>query len=229
MRVHQGKVVGEGLWPPLWSVEQHHRLVAMLTDPARRNSGPGREARHLLTGIAKCGLCGKGLWHKDTPSTRAKGMPPFYACPCGKIARRQDMLDKLVIAAVFARLNKLDPALLTQGDDEEVKAAQAEAMALQARLDGFVASAADGDLTPRALAVIEQRLLPQIAAAQERARPRYQSDLVGKLAADPALWESFTVSEQREVVESLVTIKVMPTAARGRAKFRPEDVVIEPT
>lgn len=57
LRVHQGQVIGPGDWEPVLTDETYRRVVALLTDPTRRTS-PGATVRHLLSGIARCGVCG---------------------------------------------------------------------------------------------------------------------------------------------------------------------------
>ena len=56
VRRHGLGTLTPGTWPALVSLEQYTRC-ALLTDPQRRTSRPGR-AKHLLSMIATCGVCG---------------------------------------------------------------------------------------------------------------------------------------------------------------------------
>ncbi len=57
-RVHQGQVVGAGAWEPVFDEDTYRRLVALLTYPARRTSPTSSAIKYLLSGLARCGVCG---------------------------------------------------------------------------------------------------------------------------------------------------------------------------
>jgi hypothetical protein len=57
LRVHGGAVVGNGDWPPILDRGVWEQVKAILADPARKTS-TGTVAKHLLSGIARCGVCG---------------------------------------------------------------------------------------------------------------------------------------------------------------------------
>ncbi len=74
-RAYEGLVPHGGEWlpsdvvVPVVTAELAAEVRDPLTDEARRTS-PGAEPKHLLTGIATCGLCGAKLWR----------IGPNYAC-----------------------------------------------------------------------------------------------------------------------------------------------------
>jgi site-specific DNA recombinase len=76
LRVHQGKVIGPGNWEPILDADTLHGITAFLNDPSRKNA-VAFERRHLLSGIAKCGICGSALY----------GQPPYSSCAGGGPAR----------------------------------------------------------------------------------------------------------------------------------------------
>jgi site-specific DNA recombinase len=76
LRVHQGKVIGPGNWEPILDADTLHGITAFLNDPSRKNA-VAFERRHLLSGIAKCGICGSALY----------GQPPYSSCAGGRPAR----------------------------------------------------------------------------------------------------------------------------------------------
>jgi hypothetical protein len=77
LRVHQGKVIGPGNWEPILDADTLHGIIAFLNDPSRKNA-LAFERRHLLPGIAKCGICGSALYTQ----------PPYSSCAGGGPARR---------------------------------------------------------------------------------------------------------------------------------------------
>ncbi len=57
LRTHNGVVVGPATWPALVSEADHFALRARLNDPRRLTHKDGA-LKHLLVGIATCGVCG---------------------------------------------------------------------------------------------------------------------------------------------------------------------------
>lgn len=227
MRVHRGEVVGTADWPALISEADHGRLVALLTAPERKVTRPGA-ARHLITGVGRCGVCGGPVG-----VLRNRGRWASYCCNtrgCLRTARSQPRVDELVTSVVLARLALPDAAsLIVQVDESELRAAEDEAASLRARLDGFIASAAAGELSPATLAGVEARLRPQIAEAERRARPPLPPGAVAELieAADPAMvWAKLPEAEKRAVVGTLLdSVTILPVGKGGHV-FRPESVRI---
>jgi hypothetical protein len=60
--VHRGQVMESNFVTPIVSAELFDKTNAILRDPARKTS-PGSEVRHLLSGIAFCGVCGEHMNH----------------------------------------------------------------------------------------------------------------------------------------------------------------------
>ena len=58
LRKHQGQIVGQGTWEALIDRDTYDRVVAILSDPTRRTSPASSGIKYLLSGIARCGLCG---------------------------------------------------------------------------------------------------------------------------------------------------------------------------
>lgn len=223
-RVHQGKVIGEATWPPILDEATHHGLVARLSDPRRRTV---RESaiRHLLSGIALCGVCGGRMGIQKNRGYLA------YLCTNGfHVSRRQDYVDALVVAVTVARLQQPDILrLMTPEGDEAVVRALEESREKRARLEGFYDAAAAGELSPAALARIEAKLLPEIAAAEKRAERVAVAPVVADTAGPDAAerWERLSMPQKREVIDALMRVRILPTG-RGARRFDPERVEITP-
>jgi site-specific DNA recombinase len=222
-RTHRGKVIGPASWPPILDETTHLALVAKLGDPARRSQRDSA-VKHLLSGIAVCGVCGGRLRVQKNRGFLA------YLCVDGfHVSRRETDVDEYVTEVVLCRLERPDLAdAFTDTADAETAAALAEAREKRARLDGFYDAAAAGELSPQALSRIEARLLPEIEAAEQRALPRFTSPLVTEVAGSEARerWERLPITARREVISTLMTIRIMPST-RGRRTFDPESVAIE--
>jgi site-specific DNA recombinase len=231
-RVHRGKIVrgAEGVeilaqWPEILDEATFHALTAKLSDPGRRTQRDSA-IRHLLSGVAVCGVCGGRVRVQKNRGYLS------YLCVTGfHVSRREDWVDDYVERVTVARLSRPDILeLLADGDEQEaeVKAARAEAVEKRARLEGFYDAAAAGELTPAALARIEARLLPEIDSAETRARrvaiPSVLRDVAGPDAAE--VWAGLPLTAKREVIGLLMTVRIMPTR-RGSRTFDPDSVKIE--
>lgn len=213
-RVHRGEVVGDAVWPAIIGDADHARLVALLTAPERRTQRDSR-VKHLLSGIARCGVCGgvlRMLPNRGTPS---------YSCMtrgCMKVSRAVAKVDAVVVEAVQAWADSFD-ALALEGEDDaaELQAARDEATQLAARLDGFVESALAGELSPKLLARAEADLLPRIAAAQARAVPRStRAEALAVVHELARVWDRCTVAQRRAVVRAVMTVTVHPVGKASR-------------
>ncbi|MCQ4119848.1 recombinase family protein [Rhodococcus tibetensis] len=217
MRSHHG-VVTQGSWEPLISPEDHAVIVSLLNDP-KRKTHRGVEPKYLLSGIAKCGVCGDPVWRLKSNGHSA------YACAKNRcVSRRVEPVDRLIEAAVISKCESMSG--VEDLVDASVLDATQEARRLRAQLDSFVDRAAEGELTAASLSRIEARLLPQIREAEQRAKSVLNplvTDLLGSNAR--SRWEAMSVTSRRHVVRSLMSVTIN-RGGRGRA-FRPEFVRVE--
>jgi len=222
-RVHCGEIVADGLWKPILDEETYYACVQILSDPRRRTIKDGK-TKYLMGHLISCGVCGSPM-EMSGRSDAAK-----YRCAeryCTSV--RQQRLDEHITSVVCERLARPDAADLL-GDDtraEEAKAAMAEAAEKRARLDEFYDAAANGELTAAALARIEARLLPEIETAETRATdlrvPAVLRDVIRPDIAD--VWPSLHVTAQREVIRTLMTVRLLPVGKSSR-RFDPARVEI---
>jgi hypothetical protein len=96
MRLHNGKLY-PGNWEAIISVEEYEAVKAILEDPARYKYERGGLPKHLLSGMAYCGLCSNKL------SVRKRYNNRIYYCSqnppaggCGKIQRVADKVEALI-------------------------------------------------------------------------------------------------------------------------------------
>lgn len=222
-RVHQGKVIGDAAWPALLTDEVFADCVARLSDPARRTVRDNR-ARHLLTGVTFCAHCGGRMFVGKAPRSTSADQT-VLSCRTGFCTSvREAPVEEFVTELVIARLSQPDfldlyaaPAVGDAG------AARVQARELRTRLDSFITSAAQGGITPAALAAIEARLLPQIEAAEARtvtvAVPAVLRDTAGPKAA--RRWKRLSLDQRRSIVRLLVEVRIS-RVGRGTRYFRPE-------
>src|SRR5512133_2232672 len=104
LRTYHGEVAGPGTWQEIISVEDFHQIQAILLNPAR-DTNPSRLGRvHLLSRIARCGVCGgKMIATKDTTYQRRRGGEPqgVYRCETRQhVTRREDFVDDFVTRVI---------------------------------------------------------------------------------------------------------------------------------
>lgn len=222
LRQHRGEVIGAGSWPALIDESDWHRIQGILADPARR-LGPGPAARYLLSGIARCGVCGAGMRHYFPKSVAS----PKYQCSSSRActARRAAPIDELVTGVIVGRLAMPDAVeVFTAPEDGHAQALE-ELRALRGRLDSFADAAAEGEVTASAFARIESRLLPQVADAERRATAGASTPVAELVTADDvqAAWDALSIESKRVVVRLLLEVTVNPSTV-GTRRFNPEDI-----
>lgn len=219
---HRGAITGPGDWSSLISEDEHHRLVAILTDPAR-TTHRGCAPKHLLTGIAECGRCGSTMrfFH---PASVKTGRYMCQAKSC--VARRADMVDAQVTDTLLDAMARWTVPVASEGESSEITE---QIRALRQRLDGFADTAAAGGITPASFARIESRLAAEIDALTARARsavlPTTVHDLAGPGAR--AAWEAMGIVGRREAIRATMRVIIDPPARRGPRSYDPESVRVE--
>ncbi|MGW2096080.1 recombinase family protein [Promicromonospora sukumoe] len=221
LRTHRGEVTGPATWQGLITVDEHQRIKSIFADPKRRTNHRGSAPRWLLSGIAVCSVCGATVRRQKN---RGYGT---YSCVAGFcVSRVIEPTDALVVESVLRRLESVDVIEHLTEQDSVAADARVELEALRTRLDAFTDSAAAGEVSPAALARIEQRLRPQIVEAERRVRAAFSSPIVAELAGPHARtrWVELSLEDQRAVVKALATVRILKT--RRRRTFDPASVEI---
>jgi Recombinase zinc beta ribbon domain len=107
-------------WPAIIDTDTHERLVRLFGDPARRRHVV-RAPAHLLSGIATCSKCGRGLHYRRHAKKRADS----YGCVkgpagCGGTAIKAGLLEEYLTGAVLDALEspRVQNAL-RHGEDQD--------------------------------------------------------------------------------------------------------------
>ncbi len=232
-RVERGEIVRDGKWDAILDDETFARCEAKYADPARRRTRERTETR-LLSGIAKCGVCGGPMTYARNGGYGGKQVRHTYICREGfHVSRGQEPLEMYVVAVVLERFSRPDAlAELFEGaDDADMSDALDEIDRMQRQLDDALVAFKAGKLSATMLGRIEAEIMPEIDAIRRRARASSLPSIVYDLAEAEdvaALWDSYSAAQRREVLRSLFTIVVQP-AGRGRWRtIDPTKVTIEP-
>lgn len=215
------RIVADGKWDAILTVDESDRLRALLSDPRRRTNA-GRPAAYLLTGgVARCGVC-------DAPlAAQPRERIPWMACRapgCGRIRVTSRPVETIVAEAVLRRVEggALTKLLERKADPSLIR----KLRGVEARLLELSDLWAAGELsTPE-----WKRARARLEADQKALSARLDSErrvegLDGLPDALRANWDDLSLARKRAVVRALVqAVIVAPSTTNG--VFQPERVSI---
>lgn len=206
-RQHQGKIIGDAMWPALIELNAWEKLQQIMSPPERKRTNDW-PAKHLLSGIAICGVCGAPLRggrqnagrRKDKVSGEPLPKPvdgqgnelpyPFYSTyVCigapGKtgfhVAMRESHLEQVVTDLVLSRLERPDFFAVVGERDmttDAVRQGLLEEIAGYQQYLEVVRETAAQKLRFDLLMDQEARILPKIKAAQKQLEKLVEMDPV---------------------------------------------------
>jgi len=215
-------------WEAVISPADSDALRALLTSPTRRKNSGVTERSYLLRGVARCGICSKGLVARPRGDRRrcyvcASG-PGFNGC--GGIRILADELEEDVAARLLVAVDEGElETILAASDGADAAAARDVLLAAQELLTALASERARGELTDA-----EWRgMRPELLARVEDGQRRYDAARgKGSLAALPRplaeAWATFTALQRRATVIDLVAEVRVASAIRGLNRYDPNRV-----
>lgn len=236
-RVYQGKEFGDATWPALVDAEEFQAVQDYLNQGGRTwGRGWGSEPRHLLSGIALCGLH-PGVDAEPVMRPYVNGKSWSYRCSeTTHVSINQEMLHAAVEEAVVQRLESPEfaAAFHVQPDQVAAAAARNRLAGLERQLAEAQAMAGEFDehgepqLSVASLAALEKRLVPLIAQARANAAPpQGVPQVLLRLAGAKDVgteWEAMDLEQQRSAIRHLVTVRVHRAGRQGARRLTPERV-----
>ena len=213
----------EGQWPPLVSRADWYAVQRLLRAPERRTTRPGR-AKHLLSLIAHCGVCGGTLnvAYRDTGSLyicRVNGCVRITQADLDELAERV-MLDYLAGSDVIDALRAGD-----HDSDTEHAQIRDQLAVLRTRHDQLADAVAAGTVSVATLVRAEPTLLAEITKLETRQKelstPSALRGLIEPGADVARRWETAPISTRREIARLLLTpdligqLRLQPSPRRG--------------
>jgi len=213
LREYRGQVVGKGTWPAIVTEETWRAAVAKITE--KKNTGPYRGRKYLLSGIARCGACGHAL----TSRISNRGKRQYGCYRCRKVSRSGEQLDQLVTERLVWRLSKPDAVELLVSDDDEVdtNALREQRRTLEEGLAKLGRDFANAPAAFRqsALEDIQARLDEIDAALTDSAKVDIFEDVIGAEDVREAFL-GLDLGRQRTIVDALLEITVKSVGKRAR-------------
>ena len=215
-------------WDAVVSEDTWRAVHAILTDPGRTTTTT-RVRVHLLAGLARCGVEGCGASVRSY--THSRGWPAYSCATSRHLVRKAAPVEDLVERAIIARLSRPDARdLLVDDDRPDAAALREQALALRARIAATRAAFIDDDtMTPEALREVLSGLQRRLAEAEEAMQSTTRAPVLADLVtADDvrATWDGLGLDRRRAVVDTLITVTILPTTRKGPG-FDPESVRID--
>lgn len=229
-RVHQGKEIGPAIWEPIITPEQGERLRRILLDPARRTNRSAR--RYLLSGMLRCGKCGKPMYSAPKNGVRRYGcrMGPD-ALGCGGVFINAARLEEFIVEAVLYRLDS--PAMHTAStgaqDVEQVRELAEQIDADTGRLEELADLWSTGEISReewlRARKRIEANLVHNRNAFARLNHREAVMDYIGQGDQLRKSWGELNLSRQVAVVKAVLDHAViLPAPKPGQRHLDPARV-----
>lgn len=233
-RVFQGAVIGEAAWDPLVDDQTWRAVQRILRNPARRTM-PDTMVRHLLTGIAVCGVCECHCPMRMVPN---RGRPSYSCKDCFCVSILKERLDAYVEEHVITWLGRPEAREMLQPEPKENEAYEA-ALAELEDLEGQLAEARSKatDPNPRerlsvaSLMAVEAGLQPLIDAKKaevQRLLPPMPlpelEELAGASDVDER-WNALKLEKRRAVLRAVASVEVFKGRKGSNAMF-PGRVVV---
>ncbi|NDZ63621.1 recombinase family protein [Streptomyces cyaneofuscatus] len=230
-RIHQGRDAGKATWPAIVDDELFAAVQQIVSAPGRRTTD-STAVVHLLSGIARCGLCpGTPPPHLKVLNNRG-GILSYQCSEKYDVVIAKAKTDAYVEEAVIEYLeSKAALAAFTSTEDQKrASTARARMKQLQGQLDEgrVLAGQLDASGVPRlsvtSLASLEASLMPQIEKAKAESErlnvPPVLRGLVGRPNVD-AIWQDMTIEQRRTVLRAVVNIRLMKARVSGVRKIEP--------
>src|SRR5215211_5212830 len=220
LREHRGQLL-EGSFPAILERETWQAVRAILTDPARMTTAVGGTARHLLTGISFCGVCGAKLRTTRYGPQRVL----YYRCPSRSdggrscVARKVEDVDRLILGAIFWAFEQGDAwnqAAAERPTEEDPTRPHYEALArLTAELDTLDAMVAEAELAerlggkPSPSAATLRRKVTEREAERDRHQETVNRLTAGRVTAGiprnlRSIWADLSLHRRREILAALI-------------------------
>jgi site-specific DNA recombinase len=227
-------------WPPIVDAQTWQAVNAILARPERKTS-PGGERRHLLTGVALCGVCGEPVWCSTT--SKNGHARTVYRCRQGQrghVARDKATVDDFIERLVIARLSRPDAAgLLLANREDDARAVLAGFERKRTAIETLMRESNElrkrGLLTMEEFAADRAEHQEQLAGVHAEIAAAARGDVLAPMIGDPAaVWAGLDLDGRQAVVEALLMIAIFPTRKGrvpgwrpGQPYFDPESVFVE--
>jgi DNA invertase Pin-like site-specific DNA recombinase len=215
-------------WPAILERDVWERLCEKLNNPPA-DANRGNEPKHLLTGIAKCGICNDGTSVRANGSGTLRGKKGYQCEKVAHIHRNIENVDAMVEAVIIRYIDLHAKDILTPPTRKgiDVSTLRAEAKRLRERKATQIRMHALGDLTDDDLAMGMRTIRDRLSVVEAQIHASSEPDPIAEFRNKPAeaVWKSLSLPRKRAVVKLLVDVTFLPTRRRGPG-FDPDSLEI---
>ena len=230
LAVYQGEIL-EGVtpaWKPIIDRDNWESVRKYLSDPKRYTGRPiGR--KHLLSGIARCGECGRPMGTMVKP-TRSGGKRIAYRCKnigCMKIVRDLVRTDEVMVGVITEFLARPDAAKKLAKPTVDTKALHEQIDTYRKLITATREEYNEGLINARDRNARIERTMEKLAPLEDRLLGSHMSRDVKDLAGQPDAYERFEalpLDRQRGVLDTLAVVTINRQTQPGGGRFDPEAV-----
>jgi DNA invertase Pin-like site-specific DNA recombinase len=219
---HRGQVTGKASWAEIVDEPTWRTVCAILADP-RRKTTTGPERKHLLSGIARCGVCGGPMvCSRSGPS---RGRRAVYRCrrgvegDSGHVARDAGTLDTYITAQILEGFREPGAEkMLLKHRASELPALYRRKADLDAAMKASNDLRKQGLLTSAEFAEERKEHQEQTAALDAAITHADQGDVLASMVRDPdGTWDAATLDKKRSIISASMELAVHPQP-KGRPK-----------
>lgn len=195
----------------------------MLSDPARHRTG--RPERYLLSGVARCAVCGGRIYGAKERRGR------IYFCETRRrVGRRADDVEELVARTVLERLMRSDARQLFARPDQrhEAEELRQQESGLRARLDALTEAFAEGEIDRAQMRAGSERLRTRLLQVTTELAALSVTPAVAQLVSSSdveAAWAALDLPRQRAVIDTLLVVRLQ-SPGQGARRFDPSTVAL---
>jgi site-specific DNA recombinase len=232
LAVHNGEIL-DGVtpaWKPIVDRDTWESVRKYLADP-KRFTGRSMGRKHLLSGIAYCGECGRRMGTMSKP-TKSGTKRLAYQCKnmgCMKIVRDLIRTDELVIGVITERLSDPEAARKLAKPAVDTKELHERIDTLRKLITATREEYNDGLIDARDRNARIERTLEKLGPLEDRLLGSHMSRDVKELAGrhDAAeRFEALPLDRRRGVIDTLTTVTIHRQARAG-GRFDPEAITVD--
>ncbi|MDQ0825444.1 site-specific DNA recombinase [Arthrobacter sp. B2I5] len=235
IREHNGQEY-EAAWAPLLSRDKWEDLQLAIKRGQALHGKRTYARVHLLTGYVFCGLCGNRMKIINAQQ-RDGSYSPAFSCRkldhrgqkvgCGKVKRKKDPVESLVIDCIMYRLDTPDltAMLATRESDDDLKALVRDHESQSLRLQEILDLYSTGELTfaeYRTAKTSAQDRLDALGSEIDRKTSRNTIGLIPAGQSVQKAWEKADFEWRRQLLDVLIDkVLIYPKQpGDGRARFK---------
>jgi site-specific DNA recombinase len=206
-------------WEAILDMDTWERLCEKLSGPLADTSR-GNEPKHLLTGIAKCGICNDGTSVRANGSGTLRGKKGYQCEKVAHIHRNIELVDEWVERNVTAYISKYGPDTLKPEPREDIDTdkLRAERKRLQERKATQMRMHALGEIDDSDLEIGMRAIRDRITVVDSQLAQADKPDPIPEFrhhGQTRKIWYGLPLARKRAILRQLIEVTMLPTARRG--------------